>query len=191
MNLKKYTQKRSLETPEPKGKVQHHKPIPLQFVVQKHAASHLHYDFRLEVDGVLKSWAVPKGPSLDSKIKRLAVMVEDHPYDYRTFEGVIPQGYGAGIVMVWDYGTYSVANQPPLQSEQLIREGLKNGHFHFILNGKKLRGEFIFIRMNRGKGNEWLLMKSEDDFSTSEDVLLLDRSVISGKTLDMIAQPAS
>lgn len=188
MSLKKYIEKRSSSTPEPKGKIYHHKEAPLQFVVQKHAASHLHYDFRLEVDGVLKSWAVPKGPSLDPKVKRLAMMVEDHPFDYRTFEGVIPQGYGAGTVMVWDYGSYNVAGESPSQSEKLMREGLKEGHFHFNLEGEKLKGEFILIKMNRGKENEWLLMKKKDDFSSNEDVLELDRSAISGETIEEIAQ---
>lgn len=188
MSLKKYTEKRSIKTPEPKAKIYHRKEAALQFVVQKHDASHLHYDFRLEVDGVLKSWAVPKGPSMDPKVKRLAMMVEDHPFDYRTFEGVIPQGYGAGTVMVWDYGTYHTVEEDPSQTEKLMRQGLKEGHFHFILDGEKLKGEFILVRMNRGKENEWLLMKKKDDFSTSDDVLELDRSAISGKTIEEIAQ---
>lgn len=187
MTLKKYTEKRSLPTPEPKAKVHARKAAPLHFVIQKHAASHLHYDFRLEVDGVLKSWAVPKGPSLDPSIKRLAMMVEDHPYDYRTFEGIIPQGYGAGTVMIWDYGTYSVGDQSPSQSEKSVREGLKAGHFHFVLEGKKLKGEFILVRMHRDKDNEWLLMKKDDAYSSTEDVLKLDRSAVSGKTLEEIA----
>lgn len=187
MRLKKYAEKRSLPTPEPKGEIYQRKEAPLQFVVQKHAASHLHYDFRLEVDGVLKSWAVPKGPSLDPSVKRLAMMVEDHPYDYRTFEGVIPQGYGAGTVMIWDYGSYSVGDASPSLSEKLMREGLKSGHFHFTLNGKKLKGEFILIRLHRGKDNEWLLMKKKDSFSSLEDVLEQDRSAVSGQNLEEIA----
>lgn len=188
MKLKKYSEKRTLLTPEPEAKIYKRKSTSLQFVVQKHAASHLHYDFRLEVNGVLKSWAVPKGPSLDPNIKRLAMMVEDHPFDYREFEGIIPQGYGAGTVMIWDRGTYSsVEDVSSIQSEKLIQEGINQGHFHFILHGEKLKGEFILIKMNRGKENEWLLMKKKDLYSTKEDVLKLDRSVVSEKTLEEIA----
>lgn len=196
MSLKKYGEKRTLSTPEPKAKMYRRKEAPLRFVVQKHAASHLHYDFRLEVDGVLKSWAVPKGPSMDPSIKRLAMAVEDHPFDYRNFEGIIPQGYGAGTVMIWDYGTYTVAEKSPSESEKLMREGLKKGHFHFILNGTKLKGEFILIKMNRAKENEWLLMKKSDSYDTEEDIVKMDRSAVSGKTLSEIgnkpgSEPAS
>src|SRR6476660_2147892 len=148
MALTKYRQKRSFKkTPEPEGG----KPTggELRFVVQKHAASRLHYDFRLEREGVLKSWAVPKGPSLNPDDKRLAMMVEDHPYDYRDFEGIIPAGnYGAGTVMVWDEGTYQArqgSDRP--ENERLMREGLRKGHVSFVLDGQKLKGEFSLVKL--------------------------------------------
>src|SRR5205085_7406997 len=143
MALEEYKRKRHFEaTPEPPAKVE--KKSGHRFVVQKHRASHLHYDFRLEMEGVLKSWAVPKGPSLNPGDKRLAMMVEDHPYDYRTFEGIIPKGnYGAGTVIVWDEGTYESLD-PGTKAEQekkLLRQ-LDSGSLKFRLNGKKLKGEF-------------------------------------------------
>lgn len=160
MSLKKYLSKRKLkQSHEPKAKIFKRKKGELQFVVQKHAASRLHYDFRLELDGVLKSWAIPKGPSLDPAIKRLAIQVEDHPYAYRTFEGVIAQGYGAGSVMIWDKGTYAVENETREQTEKLIREGLKKGAIHFTLKGNKLQGKFSLVKM---KDQEWLLIKSRE-----------------------------
>src|SRR5690606_22053077 len=177
MGLDKYEEKRSFtETPEPTGG----KPqkTTLRFVVQKHAASRLHYDFRLEMDGVLKSWAVPKGPSNDPEVKRLAMMVEDHPYDYRTFEGIIPKGqYGGGTVMVWDEGTYEPAEEAAKDkkgNEKKLLHQLHSGKLKFILNGKKLKGTFALVKaFGRGE-NSWLLMKMDDDFSSNDDILKKD-----------------
>src|SRR3954469_23431938 len=141
MSLAKYRQKRKFDqTSEPAGPVKRGGAAKLQFVVQKHRASHLHYDFRLEMAGVLKSWAIPKGPSLNPADKRLAMMVEDHPFDYRTFEGTIPEGnYGAGTVMVWDEGTYCARATPDRKDgERRLRDGLRKGHLSFVLNGHKL-----------------------------------------------------
>ncbi len=142
MSLSKYNEKRDFkQTREPKGKVEK-SASELIFVVQKHAASHLHYDFRLEMNGVLKSWAVPKGPSMDPEVKRLAMMVEDHPYSYKDFEGTIPAGnYGAGNVIVWDNGTYTSEEKTASDEKQLLAD-LKKGRLSFILKGKKLKGEF-------------------------------------------------
>src|SRR3954466_14380122 len=143
MSLSLYNKKRRFEkTPEPEGKEKSSKK-GLRFVIQKHDASHLHYDFRLEMEGVLKSWAVPKGPSLNPDDKRLAMMVEDHPYDYRDFEGIIPAGnYGAGIVEIWDEGVFSdIDNSEKELAEKKLREGLHAGNLKFILHGKKLKGE--------------------------------------------------
>src|SRR6187551_1431349 len=150
MGLTKYKAKRSFkETPEPQGGKTQGKQ--LRFVIQKHAASHLHYDFRLEMEGVLKSWAVPKGPSTDPKVKRLAMMVEDHPYNYRTFEGIIPKGnYGAGTVMVWDEGTYEPLHDPSpnkKQNEKKLLQELHAGSLKFVMHGKKLKGEFALVKI--------------------------------------------
>lgn len=133
---------------------------PLGFMVHEHHASHLHYDFRLEMGGVLKSWAIPKGPSMNPQDKRLAIMVEDHPLDYAKFEGIIPQGhYGAGAVIIWDQGQYV-----PLEAEQPERQ-LEKGRMGFILKGEKLRGGFALTFL-RGKGrNQWLLIKKRDDMA--------------------------
>lgn len=190
MTLKMYHQKRQFaHTPEPRGSHQR-ADSALWFVVQKHDASRLHYDFRLELDGVLKSWAVPKGPSLNPKDKRLAVMVEDHPLEYRTFEGNIPKGnYGAGAVMVWDEGNYCSRETADRQeSERLLLAGLAKGHLTFILNGQKLQGEFALVRLKRGKENEWLLLKKNDPWASDTDVTQNDRSASSGRTLDEIAR---
>src|SRR6187399_3333067 len=144
MGLSKYKEKRNFkETPEPTGGRPDNEV--LRFVIQKHDATNLHYDFRLEMEGVLKSWAVPKGPSTDPSVKRLAMMVEDHPYDYRSFEGIIPSGYGAGTVIVWDEGSYKsagVEGDDKESHEKALRKQLRQGKIHFILNGKKLKGEF-------------------------------------------------
>ncbi|WP_224984114.1 DNA ligase D [Geomonas agri] len=186
MGLEEYQRKRDLsKTPEPQGKGGR-SVKSLRFVVHKHAASHLHYDFRLEIDGVLKSWAIPKGPSLDPAVKRLAMMVEDHPYEYGDFEGVIPKGnYGAGEVIIWDTGTFNAAgSEAPEQSLKLLREGLQKGDLKFILHGEKLNGEFALVRIKGDKGNSWLLIKKKDQFASSEDVTLQERSVVSNATIE-------
>lgn len=171
MALTLYNKKRNFkETAEPAGKVK--KSVSkLIFVVQRHKASRLHYDFRLELDGVLKSWAVPKGPSMNPKDKRLAMMVEDHPYDYKDFEGEIPEGnYGAGIVEIWDNGTYSdIENSPCEEAEKNLRAGLKSGDFKFTLFGKKLKGEFVLVKLKGKDDNSWLLIKHRDEYGTDED----------------------
>lgn len=189
MSLKRYNEKRSSEkTPEPFGGKPGGKT--LRFVIQKHAASHLHYDFRLEMEGVLKSWAVPKGPSTDPKVKRLAMMVEDHPYDYRNFEGIIPKGeYGGGTVMLWDEGTY-LPDEPAKDkksNEKKLLHGLYSGKIKFSLNGQKLRGEYALVKAPGRGDNAWLLMKSKDEHAKTEDITLLDKSVRSGQTLTEIA----
>lgn len=169
MALKDYNEKRKFdETSEPKGKAKKSKD-KLIFVIQRHAASRLHYDFRLEMDGVLKSWAVPKGPSLDPKDKRLAMMVEDHPYDYKDFEGNIPEGnYGAGQVEIWDSGTYEpLDNDSKLSDEKELLKELHAGSLKFILHGKKLKGEFALVKMKNTEENSWLLIKHKDDFAES------------------------
>jgi len=139
----------------------------LEFVIHQHFASHLHYDLRLELEGVLKSWAVPKEPSLDPAVKRLAVMVEDHPFEYRLFKGTIPEGnYGAGKVNIWDKGTYSALNAANRQeSEKTLKDGLKKGLLTFILKGKKLKGEFSLVRIPKTGEKNWLLIKKRDRFS--------------------------
>jgi bifunctional non-homologous end joining protein LigD len=189
MGLTTYKQKRSFtKTPEPKGGKASGKD--LIFVIQKHDASHLHYDFRLEMDGVLKSWAVPKGPSMDPSVKRLAMMVEDHPYDYRNFEGIIPKGqYGGGTVIVWDEGTYEKAEseeEDKKKMEKALVQGLHKGKIHFILNGKKLKGEFALVKTSGRGENAWLLMKIKDKYAKAEDVLKKEKSVISGKTISQM-----
>ena len=150
MALTKYRQKRSFKvTPEPTGGSSSEND--LKFVIQKHDASHLHYDFRLEVRGVLKSWAVPKGPSTDPSVKRLAMMVEDHPYDYRNFEGIIPKGqYGGGTVIVWDEGNYLPIGLEPGQgkkeAEKILMQQLKDGNLKFVMNGEKIKGEYHLVK---------------------------------------------
>jgi len=144
------------EGPEPDREVKGTQDA-LVFVVQKHQASRLHYDFRLELDGVLKSWAVPKGPSLNPKEKRLAIMVEDHPFEYRTFEGVIAEGeYGAGEVIIWDQGTYRpLAGKTKEEMQEQVRKELNQGELRFLLFGEKLRGEFVLIRQKRLGEKAW------------------------------------
>lgn len=186
MGLSKYREKRSAgKTPEPFGGRSSGKE--LRFVVQMHDASHLHYDFRLEMNGVLKSWAVPKGPSMDPSIKRLAMMVEDHPYDYRNFEGIIPKGqYGGGSVIVWDEGRYEALapeSNDVVKMDKNLRHQLYSGKLKFRLYGEKLKGEFALVKAYGRGGNEWLLMKLEDQYATSKDVIANDKSVLSGKTI--------
>ena len=184
MALDQYNKKRRFnETPEPEGKLERGEQH--RFVVQKHRATRLHYDFRLEMDGVLKSWAVPKGPSLDPADKRLAMQVEDHPVSYFHFEGKIPAGnYGAGTVMVWDTGTWK-----PLGDEHAM---LNKGDLKFQLNGEKLKGEFVLAKMRSSrpgsKGTEWLLIKKKDDaVKPGFDIDKLDYSVLTKRSLSEIA----
>jgi bifunctional non-homologous end joining protein LigD len=169
MSLTKYKRKRHFnDTPEPAGKVKKEKG-KLSFVVQRHHASHLHYDFRLELDGVLKSWAVPKGPSLNPNDKRLAMMVEDHPIEYAKFEGDIPEGnYGAGHVDIWDHGTYEpIDEKGNITSAKDLREHLAKGSIKFRLKGRKLKGEFALADMKKD-GKSWLLIKHKDDYATDK-----------------------
>src|SRR5919199_4973402 len=177
--LEKYYKRRDFtKTPEPIGtntKKDTKKSKESRFVVQKHDATRLHYDFRLETkkEGVLKSWAVPKGVSLDPKAKRLAVLTEDHPLDYLLFEGIIPKGsYGSGTVIVWDTGTYT--------SEQEISEQFKNGKITFTLFGQKLKGRFSLLRTSRE--NQWLLIKGNDEFESKDDLTIIrPESVLTGR----------
>lgn len=191
MSLDQYQEKRNFsQTPEPKGKEKPRTDV-LRFVVQKHDASSLHYDFRLEMEGVLKSWAVPKGPSLDPADKRLAVMVEDHPFEYRNFEGVIPEGnYGSGAVIVWDEGIYEAykgGSVSKKEQELQLLAGLEKGSLRLTLHGQKLKGVFQLMRLKRGGANAWLLVKVKDEFASTEDITKEAASVKSGKTLADIA----
>jgi bifunctional non-homologous end joining protein LigD len=175
MPLDKYRQKRNFkESPEPSGDERlRQKRAKAEtkrfFCVQKHLASQLHYDFRLEHDGVLLSWAVPKGPSLDPKTKRLAMHVEDHPIEYGSFEGVIPSGYGAGIVMLWDYGSWT-----PAVDDDDVDGALKKGDLKFTLDGYKLKGSWVLVRtggrFGGGEGKSWLLIKHRDEWAGELDI---------------------
>jgi bifunctional non-homologous end joining protein LigD len=184
--LKKYRQMRNFaQTPEPAGGKAKKSELPM-FVIQKHAATRLHYDFRLEMEGVLKSWAVPKGPSYDPTVKRLAMMTEDHPYDYGSFEGVIPEGnYGAGNVIIWDTGTWEFIEpgDDPVKAVQ-------QGKLAFRLYGKKMFGEWALVRIKgrSPKGNEWLLIKHRDQYaSPNVDITeVAPRSVVSNLDVDKI-----
>jgi bifunctional non-homologous end joining protein LigD len=190
MSLDEYRKKRRFEvTPEPSGDI--HPPRTedakaLRYLIQKHRATHLHYDFRLEWNGLLLSWAVPKGPSLDPSVKRLASQVEDHPLEYAEFEGVVPPGeYGGGTVMVWDKGTWS----PEVPD---VDEALNKGDLKFTLNGMKLKGSWVLVR-TRGFGRSprpsWLLIKHRDLLASKRDITLeAPRSAISGRTLAEIAR---
>jgi len=170
-----YRRKRDFsKTREPRGRPRKSGRLRT-FVVQKHRASHLHYDFRLEVDGVLKSWALPKGPTLDPRKRRLAVQTEDHPYEYKNFEGTIPPGnYGAGDVIVWDRGSYRAVGGD-------VAKSLRKGALRFVLHGKKLRGGYALVRLKRPR--QWLLTKSNDQYASSRDITRNDRSVKSGRRL--------
>ena len=193
MGLRDYLQKRTFaRTPEPKGNVKKAASKKLAFVVQEHHASTLHYDFRLELDGVLKSWAIPKGPSLNPHEHHLAIQTEDHPYEYRKFEGVIPPGnYGAGNVIIWDEGWYEARKGSPAQQTKTLRAELKKGHLTFIVHGEKLKGEFALIRMHGESGRQkpWLLVKKGDEFATTRDVTQQDESVKSHKRVDDMGAP--
>jgi bifunctional non-homologous end joining protein LigD len=189
MKLKEYQEKRNFKvTSEPSGKEPANKPSgdSLIYVIQKHRATQLHYDFRLEWKGTLLSWALPKGPSLDPSVKRLATQVEDHPIAYATFEGVIPEGeYGGGTVMVWDNGTW--------EPEGVGAEaGLEKGDFKFRLHGKKLKGSWVLVR-TRGFGSStkisWLLIKHRDEYASTEEITAKEfRSVVSKRLLAEIAR---
>ena len=189
--LAEYRRKRDFSrTAEPRGG-RPKRTKKLAFVIQKHAASHLHFDLRLEVDGVMKSWAVPKGPSLDPTVKRLAMEVEDHPIDYNTFEGTIPQGeYGGGTVMLWDRGTYRYGGDDPDPMAGL-RRGYAKGDFKFVLEGKRLHGSWVLVRTRRGdtKRPQWLLIKHRDEFAVEGSDVAADHptSVASGRTMEEIA----
>jgi len=187
MALEEYKRKRDFrQTPEPPPKVG--KGAQRRFVVQKHRATRLHYDFRLEMEGVLKSWAVPKGPSLDPADKRLAMQVEDHPVSYFDFEGTIPAGnYGAGTVMVWDMGTW--------EPQGNAADMLQKGDLKFRLNGQKLKGDFALVHMKSRrpgtKGTEWLLIKHRDAYvRTGYDIDQYDYSVLTKRSVDEIAGDA-
>ncbi len=185
MALEEYAKKRSFDqTPEPKGQVGKAPHAAPRYCVQRHHASHLHYDLRLEMDGVFKSWAVPKGPTLDPSVKHLAMMVEDHPLDYGNFEGVIPAGnYGAGSVMLWDRGTFE------LLGDKTAEEQLARGDFKFRVTAEKINGEFALVHIKRGKGNEWLLLKKKDPFAqTGWDPNEHAFSVATGRTQEEIAR---
>ena len=189
MPLGKYHAKRDFRiTPEPRGRAEKRTGAELSFVVQKHQASHLHYDFRLEWNGVLVSWAVPKGPSLDPSVKRLAMAVEDHPLEYGGFEGIIPEGqYGGGTVMVWDRGTW----EPEPESED-VDGALRDGELKFTLKGSKLKGSWVLVRTkSAGARSQWLLIKHKDRYASASDIVAdKPRSVVSRKLMAQIAKAA-
>jgi DNA ligase D-like protein (predicted 3'-phosphoesterase) len=192
--LREYRNKRDFRTtPEPKGDAvssSERRPI---FVIQKHDASRLHYDFRLEVDGVLKSWAVPKGPSTDPREKRLAVPTEDHPMDYAEFEGVIPEGeYGAGTVLVWDMGHFRNLKKDEDGNTVPLSESVEKGHVTVWLEGKKLTGGYSLVRTSKGKDERWLLVKMKDEEADARrnPVSTEPKSVLTDRTLKDVRQDA-
>ena len=186
--LAEYNRKRDFSrTREPEGTVPARKAKALQFVIQKHAASHLHYDLRLELNGVMKSWAVPKGPSLDPSVRRLAMEVEDHPISYNDFEGTIPAGeYGGGAVMLWDRGTYTAEDGGGAES---LRGGYEQGDLKITFAGKRLRGSWVLVRMKRPGRPQWLLIKHRDDEADAGRDLTAEytTSVVSRRSMDSIA----
>jgi bifunctional non-homologous end joining protein LigD len=193
--LAEYRRKRDFSrTAEPEGR-RARTAQKRAFVIQKHDASHLHYDLRLEHDGVMKSWAVPKGPSLDPSVKRLAMEVEDHPIEYNKFEGTIPKGeYGGGTVMLWDRGTYSYGGSNP-DPEEGLRQGLEKGDFKFVLNGKRLKGSWALVRMRRDQPGkpQWLLIKHRDEHAAPGSDVTTENltSVATGRTMEGIAEGKS
>jgi len=193
-SLKRYRQKRDFRrTSEPKGSSARGGKRPI-FVIQKHDASRLHYDFRLEVDGVLKSWAVPKGPSTDPRVKRLAVPTEDHPLEYADFEGVIPEEeYGGGTVMVWDTGPYRNLKTDDDGNEVPLSKSIDRGHLTVYLEGKKLRGGYALTRTGRGDDRRWLLVKMRDEEADARrnPVSTQTKSVLTGRTLKQIRDDES
>jgi bifunctional non-homologous end joining protein LigD len=190
--LAEYRRKRDFtKTAEPSGEKTVVPRKALAFVIQKHAASHLHFDLRLELDGVMKSWAVPKGPSRDPSVKRLAMEVEDHPIDYNKFEGTIPAGeYGGGTVMLWDRGHYTWG-EPTDDPLGRIRAGYAKGDFKFVLLGERLQGSWVLVRTKRGDPDkpQWLLIKHRDEFAVSGDdwAESIDESVTTGRSMTEIA----
>jgi DNA ligase D-like protein (predicted 3'-phosphoesterase) len=191
--LSTYRKKREFkETPEPRGRVKKTKSKEPMYVIQLHDASHLHYDFRLEIDGVLVSWAVPKGPHTDPSVKRLAIQTEDHPMEYGDFEGIIPQGnYGGGTVMVWDTGTFENIKTHKGQPVSLT-DSYKRGTLEFILHGKKLKGAYALIKPHGGafqSPKNWLLIKIDDKYANKK-ITNKTKSALSGRTLKQIAADA-
>jgi bifunctional non-homologous end joining protein LigD len=189
--LARYHAKRDFsKTKEPEGAAPKSTAKKLRFVIQKHAASHLHFDFRLELDGVMKSWAVPKGPSYDPTVKRLAMEVEDHPIEYNKFEGTIPQGeYGGGTVMIWDRGTYEPEGGG---GPEALRAGYKRGDLKITMHGERMQGSWVLVRTRRdprGK-QQWLLIKHRDQLALegSDVVKAFPTSVVTGRTMDEIAK---
>lgn len=168
MSASSYIKKRVLKkSGKPSAKSGTHLGRPV-FVVHRHLAHQLHFDFRLEVGSVLKSWAIPKGPSMNPKHKRLAIQVEDHPLAYRDFSGVIPEGYGAGIVEIWDHGHYEMDGEGTEDQRQAMKKSLAAGHVHFILKGRKLKGGFVLIKTGGKIEDAWLLIKQDDKYATEK-----------------------
>jgi bifunctional non-homologous end joining protein LigD len=192
--LAQYRGKRDFSrTREPAGG-KRKKSTRLAYVIQKHAASRLHYDLRLELDGVMKSWAVPKGPSMDPAVKRLAIHVEDHPIEYNRFEGTIPAGeYGGGTVMIWDFGTYTSVGEDD-DPEATLRAGYRRGDFKFVLRGRRLKGSWVLVRTkgrgDRSRQQQWLLIKHRDETADPgiDPTEAYQTSARTGRTMDEIAE---
>ncbi|MBD3273447.1 DNA ligase [Candidatus Dependentiae bacterium] len=189
--LKEYKERRNLkESKEPTGKEKHIKLKHPIYVIQKHDATRLHYDFRIEIDGVLKSWAIPKGPSLNPKVKRLAIPTDDHPLKYAEFEGIIPEGnYGAGTVMVWDIGTYNNVYEENGKKIDM-KKCYKQGEIKINIKGKKIKGSYVLVRTKNktGKKNQWLLIKKDDKYADARrnPTSTENKSALSGKTMKEI-----